>query len=493
MARVPKPRPLNLRGTGESDSLIGSNLGDTLAGLDGSDTIVGRGGADRLSGGRGGDVFVYESFADSRASSGVDQIRDFVAGDRLDLLALGTATLKDQYDSTFSGLQAVLSFSKATNMTTLAYFSGSSSAVFQVQMAGNVTYSSDAFLGIVEQPVLPSISISDAVAGEADSTMTFTVTRSGSSDVASSVTWSVDHAETDMFDFGSYQFPTLTFAPGEATKTITILPNDDIFHEGAESFSLVLNDAINCTVVDGSGAGTLNDNDPAIPDDTTAPTITITGGNAWDNGYWVVFVADEAGMVDVFVNDVFAGRGPLVAAEQGWSFDATPQTAYSLRFVTYDAAGNSRSVDGPSLTTDAPTTYSISDAQVNENYGTITLTVTRSGSNFLSDVVRFNVTDGSALNGIDYISPHNPGQMSSLEFESGETSKTIVISLVDDIAMEGPETFEVNLLQANIGAITDSQGIATITDSDYTGGASASMAFAEPYAVRPLGSADYIF
>ncbi|WP_192931213.1 calcium-binding protein [Gemmobacter serpentinus] len=69
-----------------NDVLAGGGGADTLSGGNGNDTITGGAGADRLTGGNGADTFVYTSAADSRPSTGVDTIVDFVTGtDKIDL------------------------------------------------------------------------------------------------------------------------------------------------------------------------------------------------------------------------------------------------------------------------------------------------------------------------------------------------------------------------------------------------------------------------
>ena len=57
---------------------------------------------------------------------------------------------------------------------------------------------------------------------------------------------------------------TLTFAPGETTKTITVLVNGDRLAEQTESFVVNLSSPTNATVTDGQGVGTIVDDEPRI-------------------------------------------------------------------------------------------------------------------------------------------------------------------------------------------------------------------------------------
>jgi hypothetical protein len=70
--------------------------------------------------------------------------------------------------------------------------------------------------------------------------LSVTVTRTGDSSAAAAVDYStIDGTATQK---GDYEFAAgrLTFAPGETSKTITLLINEDMYVEGAEGFTLVL-------------------------------------------------------------------------------------------------------------------------------------------------------------------------------------------------------------------------------------------------------------
>jgi hypothetical protein len=70
--------------------------------------------------------------------------------------------------------------------------------------------------------------------------MTLTVTRSGDTTGTATVDYqTVDGAATQKADF-EYAAGTLTFAPGETVKTITLLLNEDAIVEGTEKFSVSL-------------------------------------------------------------------------------------------------------------------------------------------------------------------------------------------------------------------------------------------------------------
>jgi hypothetical protein len=119
----------------------------------------------------------------------------------------------------------------------------------------------------------PAISIGDAYVTEGDSGQTAIVFRVTLSQ-ASSKQVSVDFATADGGarvgeDYAGQptgkdyigQAGRLTFAPGETTKTITVLVNGDTVVEGNESFSVNLSGASGAKVADAQGVGTILNDD----------------------------------------------------------------------------------------------------------------------------------------------------------------------------------------------------------------------------------------
>ena len=76
-------------GSAFADTLTGDANANTLWGMAGGDVLAGGGNGDVLKGGAGNDRFVYTALSDSTASGlGKDAIRDFAAGDKIDLSAI---------------------------------------------------------------------------------------------------------------------------------------------------------------------------------------------------------------------------------------------------------------------------------------------------------------------------------------------------------------------------------------------------------------------
>jgi aryl-phospho-beta-D-glucosidase BglC (GH1 family) len=108
-------------------------------------------------------------------------------------------------------------------------------------------------------------------------------------------------------------------------------------------------------------------------------------------------------------------------------------------------------------------TASIDHMTVNENSGTVTFTVTRTGSLDLSSSVNYATANHTAVAGSDYTATYG-----KLTFAAGEVSKTISVRLIDDNGGEAAEAFQVNLSGGTNVIIGNSQALGTIIDNDVT-------------------------
>ena len=136
----------------------------------------------------------------------------------------------------------------------------------------------------------PRISIDDRLVNEASATATFTVTLSNPSALPVTVAYvTAPGTATPGSDYTPVS-GTLTFGPGELTKTIVVpILNDAAspVHEGAETFTINLSSPTNAVIADPSGLGTIVDDGtgtvepdplkpvPPTPDDDR-PELTIT-------------------------------------------------------------------------------------------------------------------------------------------------------------------------------------------------------------------------
>ncbi len=106
-----------------------------------------------------------------------------------------------------------------------------------------------------------AFAINDVTANEGDAgttDFTFTVTRSGGSDGAVSVDYSLQNLTTNAADFASTLGGTINFATGETSRTITIQVAGDTLVEAHETFNVVLSNPLGgASITDAIGRGTI--------------------------------------------------------------------------------------------------------------------------------------------------------------------------------------------------------------------------------------------
>ncbi|HEX3083838.1 MAG TPA: Calx-beta domain-containing protein, partial [Pyrinomonadaceae bacterium] len=127
----------------------------------------------------------------------------------------------------------------------------------------------------------PEITINDVTVTEGNSgtvNATFTVSLS----TTSAQTIKVDFATADGTATAPADYQansgTLTFNPGDLTKTITVLVNGDTMDEPNETFFVNLSNAANAVILNSQGQGTINDNDAAPS--VSINDVTVTEGDS---------------------------------------------------------------------------------------------------------------------------------------------------------------------------------------------------------------------
>ena len=118
---------------------------------------------------------------------------------------------------------------------------------------------------ITNDDAAPTLSINNVTVSEGDlgtTSAVFTVTLSAASgQIVTVVATTADDAATAPFDYINLLPTTLTFAPGETTKTVTVVVNSDTLPEADETYFVNLTAAVNATVTDNQGLGTIVDDD----------------------------------------------------------------------------------------------------------------------------------------------------------------------------------------------------------------------------------------
>ena len=279
---------------------------------------------------------------------------------------------------------------------------------------------------------------------------------------------------------------TITFSPGQVTRTVTVTVAGDLLDEIDESFTLNLSNAVNATISDPLGLGTIADNDQ--PPTLSVNDVVVTEGNTGTvAAIFAVTLNTPSGRpvtVDyATANNTATAPADFAAASGGLNFAAGQVTKQVTVLVNGDAldevnetyflnlanASNATITDGSGLGTitddDPAPTLSIGNRAVTEgDSGTVdaTFTVTLSAVSGRTVTVDYATANGSATSPADYTAV----AQTALTFNPGQTSRTLTVSVNGDLLDEPNETFDVNLSGAVGATIADGTGVGTITDDD---------------------------
>lgn len=327
-----------------------------------------------------------------------------------------------------------------------------------------------------------TFSIADASVTEGEN-LSFIVTRSGPGTGSITVNFATsDGTATSGSDYGAAS-GTLTFAPNETSKTVTISTVDDAAVEGNENLTVTLaNPSAGAVLGRAIATGTIVDNDsyPLTLAISDAPTVAEGGTLV----YTVIKTGATSATVSVNYNTVdgsgLAGAdyvassgtltfGPSDATKTisvGTVDDSTPEPAKTV-LVNLSGATNGAVITSSQATgivndnDTTPISFAIAGASAVTEGGVLVFTVTRSGTTYATTSVNYATADGSANAGSDYNATGG-----TLTFGPSEMSKTISITTIDDGLNEPTESMLVNLSAPNGGTISVGQGAGTIIDND---------------------------
>jgi hypothetical protein len=141
--------------------------------------------------------------------------------------------------------------------------------------------------------------------------------------------------------------------------------------------------------------------------------------------------------------------------------DYETQNSYSIRVRTTDQGGlffEKELIISATNVNEGTLSFSASQFSINEDGTSVNqITINRAGGSTGEVSVTLNLTDDTASAGSDY-----DGTPIAVTFADGETSKTVIIPLVDDLIFENDENFNVTLTNPTGGATLGNQTIATV-------------------------------
>ena len=324
----------------------------------------------------------------------------------------------------------------------------------------------------------PTVSIAGGSGTEGDDgSIAFTVTL----DEAASGTVTVDYATADgsaeAGDDYTAASGTLRFAAGETSKAISVAIDDDIDNESDETFTVTLSNASGADLGTQAATGTIR-NRPVAP-----LTASFSNMPAEHNGgeftFDLSFSENVAAGYARIRDHAFSVNGANIkkaqrktqGSNQNWTVtvDPTGNGGVSITLPETTNCNNAGAIctdDGRKLnhsTSDSvqgPVGISVSDARVEEAAGAVlafAVTLSRSASSPIT--INYATSDGSATAGADYTAASG-----ILTIESGSSSGSIEVTVLDDSHNDGEETL--TLSNASSGVLTDATATGTIENHD---------------------------
>ncbi|MBI1903857.1 MAG: calcium-binding protein, partial [Planctomycetia bacterium] len=283
---------------------------------------------------------------------------------------------------------------------------------------------------------------------------------------------------------------TVSFAPGETSKTVAVAVNGDTALEPNETFFVNLLIPVGATLLDDQGVGTIRDDDLVLSIDD----VTVTEGNSGtvDAVFTVTLSAASSDMVtaDYATANGTATAGSDYVTTSGTVSFAPGETSQTVAvtvngdlsvepnetfFVNLSNPVGAALLDGQGVGTiqnDDVGSLRINDASVIEgNSGTVNLVFTVSLPGPAVAPVTFDFATGpapgssadQATAGTDYYSASGQATI-----PAGQSSRTIAVTVRGDTTVERHERFAVNLSNAVNASIADGQGVGTIRNDDTT-------------------------
>jgi uncharacterized repeat protein (TIGR01451 family) len=405
-----------------------------------------------------------------------------------------------QSQGTYTGSISVNSSTGAVSVSNAA---PSGAHTITIRATDNCGTTTDASFNLSVGPAptlsINNVSVTEGISGTTDAV--FTVTLSA----AINLTTKVDYQTADATALAGSDYQptsgTLTFNPGETTKSITVPVVGDDANEPDETFQLNLSNPQNATLAVAQGTGTI------INDDIPTPTLSINNvsvtegiSGTTDAVFTVTLSAaiNLAAKVDYQTADATAlsssdyqPTGGTLIFNPGEIIKSItvpvngdntnePDETFQLNLTNPQNATLAVAQGTGTIINDDVTGIQLSSASYSfgEGAGHAAITVIRAGDPSGATTVDYKTSDLADLNNCDV----NTGDASSrcdytavggtLNFAAGEASKTFTIPIIDDVYVEGPETLTITLSNVT-GALlgTPATAAVTINDNDAAPGA----------------------
>ncbi len=330
-----------------------------------------------------------------------------------------------------------------------------------------------------------SLVIDDVTIGEAGGNATFTVTLTGVTQSAFTVTYASSNVSaTAGSDYTAVGPTTLNFTgtptASPQTQTFTVPITDDGLVEGSETATLTLSGLSNTfggqlSITDATGTLSITDNDTA----TVSVTASVNGDEGPPTDASITVTQTAAASVDTVITLACAGGTAVgggtdytcpasVTITAGTTFTVAPITINDDVIVeaaeTFTATIGPITASDPQVTLGAPASANLSIAD--DDTATVSIAAGTNGSEPGPSNVTFTVTQ-SAVASVDTVIPvtYGGGAASGVDYTAGPATVTVLagttgpvtitLPVIDDLVVEGTET-----LTATLGVPTS--GLATL-------------------------------
>ncbi|MEM9005210.1 MAG: Calx-beta domain-containing protein, partial [Cyanobacteria bacterium P01_F01_bin.86] len=274
---------------------------------------------------------------------------------------------------------------------------------------------------------------------------------------------------------------TLSFAPDETTKTVTVDILGDLKEESDEYFTLNLS-ADNTNIVDSSGKGTIANDDTSISitnqvvtegdDGTVTANLTVSLSQASQEIISVDYTTQS--QTAVANSDYTPTSGTLIFNpgettkvitvdvigdtdnELDETFKVELSNAVNAGFITKEASITVLNDDDPDIYVDDFTVLEGDSGVTTANF-----TVTLSESTPEQVSVAYSTFNDTAIAGLDYMP-----KSGFLTFQPGETQKEIAVDIIGEKWVEPNEKFTLELSNSINGTIVDGRGVGNIRNED---------------------------
>jgi hypothetical protein len=328
---------------------------------------------------------------------------------------------------------------------------------------------------------IADVSIAEGNTGTTQATFTVTLSAAETTHVV------VNYATTDgTANAGSDYVAasgTVTFNPGEITKTLNVTINGDTLFEANETFFVDLSNPVNVNIARARATGTITNDDS--PPSISINDINQVEGNSTSTFTFTVTLSAISGLpatvnyttadgTAVAGSDYQSASGALtfdpgqtskqimVAVNGDTQNEADETFVVNLASPTNSTIGDAQGV-GTIVNDDVPlpvVQFSALNYDAQEDCTFVVVTVNRIGTPLGAATVDYFTSDVTATGRRDYIAA-----IGRLRFAAGETSKTFTLLINEDSYVEGVETFNVTLTNpsgVNLGA----PSVATVTVAD---------------------------